>query len=545
MSNLFRMKIIYLSLFAIALTAQPADCHQVEIQTDPIFSPILKGNETNPIFRIRIKSNGSQELGGINLNLEGPSDLKDVKSLAIYYTGTDSTFHSNSLCEKQTEIKERMHLKTRLHLKDTAGYLWIACQLHDDADLRNTLSIGIDEIKFRKRKLALNADPPRATFRYGLALKRHNHDGIHTTRIPGLATSPSGTLLAIYDARKQSSRDLQGDIDIGLSRSFDDGNTWQPMQVILDMGKWGGLPEKYNGVSDACILVNGTDIFVAGLWMHGVINEDGRWIEGLNEDSTAWNHQWRNRGSQAGLSPMQTSQFLLTRSTDDGKTWSEPENLTQSCKKEDWWLWAPAPGSGIVMANGTLVFPTQGRDEDGLPLSNITYSQDNGVTWETSNPASFNTTESAVVEYRPGRLMLNIRDNRNRDDKSETNGRAVYTTVDMGKTWIEHPSSHQSLIEPVCMASLHKHQYSINGIKKEILLFSNPNSKYQRSNLTIKMSFDQGATWPQDSWVLLDEGKGRGYSCITSIDEKTIGIVYEGSRADLIFQKIDLSDYLR
>jgi sialidase-1 len=141
--------------------------------------------------------------------------------------------------------------------------------------------------------------------------------------------------------------------------------------------------------------------------------------------------------------------------------------------------------------------------------------------------------------------MLNIRDNRNRDDKSETNGRAVYTTVDMGKTWIEHPSSHQSLIEPVCMASLHKHQYSINGIKKEILLFSNPNSKYQRSNLTIKMSFDQGATWPQDSWVLLDEGKGRGYSCITSIDEKTIGIVYEGSRADLIFQKIDLSDYLR
>ena len=37
---------------------------------------------------------------------------------------------------------------------------------------------------------------------------------------------------------------------------------------------WGGLPEKYNGVSDACILVDEKtgDIYVAGLWMHGVLD---------------------------------------------------------------------------------------------------------------------------------------------------------------------------------------------------------------------------------------------------------------------------------
>jgi sialidase-1 len=329
-----------------------------------------------------------------------------------------------------------------------------------------------------------------------------------------------------------------------LNRSFDGGNTWESIQIIMDMGEWGGLPQKFNGVSDANILVHGNDIYVAGLWMYGVINKEGKWLEGLNEGSDDWNHQWRNKGSQSGFGEKQTSQFLIVKSSDDGKTWSEPINLTQMCKKEKWWLWAPAPGRGIVMEDGTLVFPTQGRDENGLPFSNITFSKDSGLTWQTSNAASNNTTENSVVEYEEGKLMLNIRDNRNRQDKSETNGRAVFTTLDLGNTWEEHNTSHNALIEPVCMASLHKHVYHKNGFKNEVLLFSNPSSKYQRKNMTIKMSFDGGNTWPENSWILLDEGKGRGYSCITSIDEDTIGIVYEGSGSDLVFQKVDIREFL-
>mgnify|MGYP002243976521 CR=1 FL=1 len=102
----------------------------------------------------------------------------------------------------------------------------------------------------------------------------------NTSRIPGIATSKNGTLLAVYDARYDTSRDLQGNIDIALNRSFDGGETWQPMQVVLDMKTWGGLPEKYNGVSDACILVDEKtgDIYVAGLWMHGVLDRNtGKW----------------------------------------------------------------------------------------------------------------------------------------------------------------------------------------------------------------------------------------------------------------------------
>ena len=44
--------------------------------------------------------------------------------------------------------------------------------------------------------------------------------------------------------------------------------------------------------------------------------------------------------------------------------------------------------------------------------------------------------------------------------------------------------------------------------------------------------------------MLLDERIGRGYSSLTSIDEKTIGILYEGSQSDLVFQKISLKNIL-
>jgi len=364
-------------------------------------------------------------------------------------------------------------------------------------------------------------------------------------RIPGIATAKDGSLLSIYDARRLKAQDLQGDIDIGLSRSFDKGQTWQPMQVVLDMGAWGGLPQKFNGVSDACILVdkNTGDIYVAGLWMYGVIDKTGKWVENLTDTSTAWNHQWRDKGSQPGFDVKQTSQFLITKSTDNGKTWSEPVNLTKLCKKEEWWLWAPAPGAGITLADGTLVFPTQGRDATGKAFSNITYSKDGGKTWKTSNAAvDESTTENMAVELTDGTVMLNMRANANKGDTSDRNGRAIAITKDLGSTWTVHPTSHKALQEPVCMASIIRHDFTRDGQKKSILIFCNPDSKVARNNITLKVSYDDGNTWHRR--VLLDQNRGRGYSCLTSVDENTIGVLYESSQSDLVFQSVKLEELL-
>ncbi len=62
--------------------------------------------------------------------------------------------------------------------------------------------------------------------------------------------------------------------------------------------------------------------------------------------------------------------------------------------------------------------------------------------------------------------------------------------------------------------------------------------------MSIKVSFDDGETWDLSRTLLLDEGPGRGYSCMTKVDENTVGILYEGSQADMTFQLISISDII-
>jgi sialidase-1 len=94
------------------------------------------------------------------------------------------------------------------------------------------------------------------------------------------------------------------------------------------------------------------------------------------------------------------------------------------------------------------------------------------------------------------------------------------------------------------MASLIKEDFLIDGKLQKVVLFSNPNSKFKREKMTIKISFDDGKTWPSEYHLLLDELVGRGYSCLTKIDDSNLGILYESSQADLVFQIVPIEEII-
>lgn len=359
-----------------------------------------------------------------------------------------------------------------------------------------------------------------------VVLHRTGDHSCHTTRIPGLARSAKGTLLAVFDLRYEGPKDLQGHMDIGLSRSTDGGRTWSAPRPVMDMGEYGGLPQKENGCSDPNILIDGRtgEIMVTALWVHG----------------KPGTHQWRGNGSEPGFDIGKTAQFMMVRSTDDGETWSAPENLTRQVKQEPWYLFAPAPGNGITLRDGTLVLPSQGRDATGFPFSNLMWSRDHGKTWTVSSPARTDTTECAVVELSDGSLMLNMRDNRNRKLPPDENGRAVSVTPDLGKTWTVHPTDHKALPEPVCMASLITHDLP-DG--RRVLFFSNPGNRTKRQDLTVQASLDDGKTWPEAHRVKLDPAPSFGYSSLAVVDGETLGILYESAAGSMSFLRIPFSSF--
>ena len=506
--------------------------------------PVLALKQTNKSAQIDLVHHDAKPyiLKSVMLLLTGTENLSDITKVSVFQNNKEIGSNVLTIGKKRYNIPIDLNLR----VNEDSLSLDIHLTLKDTIALSNKIRIEEIRINTSEGRVTVTPGSP-AILRVGLALRQKMQDGVHTSRIPGLITTSQGTLIALYDARWERERDLQGDIDICINRSTDGGRTWGPMQQVLDMGSWGRLPERYNGVSDGCILVdeNTGDIYVAGLWMHGVLDpENGKWVKNLNDTSTHWNHQWRSFGSQPGYDVKQSSQFLITKSVDDGLTWSDPDNITCQVKPESWWLMAPAPGHGITLEDGTLVFPAEGRTETGLQISTIVFSKDGGKSWQSGNPAYTNTNECMAVQLSDGSIMLNMRERSNRG-RLEGNGRAVSVTNDMGTTWTEHPTSRNALIEPACMASLHKHTYlNKNGEKQALLFFFNPNSKTARNNFTLKCSLDDGQTWPGELWILMDQNNGYGYSCITSIDNDTIGILYEGSGSDMVFQTIKVEDIL-
>jgi sialidase-1 len=334
---------------------------------------------------------------------------------------------------------------------------------------------------------------------------RAGEGGYHTYRIPALIVSAKGTLLAFCEGRKNSASDT-GDIDVLLRRSFDGGRTWRPVQKVADMG--------VDTVGNATPVVerNTGAILLLLTANPGPVTE---------------------RQISEGTAPAGRTVWI-TRSTDDGATWSAPAEITAQVKRPDWTWYATGPGNGIQLRSGRLVIPcdhntagNQGR------YSHVIYSDDGGATWKIGGVAEEKTNESAVAETKDGGLLLNMRSYHGR------NRRAVQRSRDGGLTW-GPLELDETLIEPVCEGSLisaapaHKRP---NGR----MLFANP-AATKRTRLTVRLSEDDGRTWTASRLVY--EGPS-AYSSLAMLDARMAGLLYERGEKNayerIAFARFDLA----
>lgn len=505
---------LYFTLFSLLMASCSAPESSLNVHVSKQIVPVLVRAGENPVLTIRIDNNTGKEVPvkSVTLTTEG-MDKNRQDTISLYFTGTSDRFSPLVLFGNTVTGHSQASFRGDQVLKPGSNYFWASMRIAPETPLSGEINLRCKDIKLAGTRTVIRDTTPLTASRIGYALRKRGDDGINSFRIPGLVRTTKGTLIAVYDIRHNSAADLQGDIDIGVSRSLDNGQNWLPMQTAIDMKEWGGKPDVENGIGDPAILVDRQTgrIWIAALWLHGHPGKRAWWASG------------------PGLTPQQTGQLILAYSDDEGATWSEPVNITPQIKKPEWYLCFNGPGMGISTKDGTLVFAAQFKDKDQIPHSTIIYSRDKGNSWHIGTGAKPNTTEAQVVELADGSLMLNMRDDNG-------GSRSVCVTRDLGKNWEEHPSSRSALPEPVCQASLIRITLKDGS---QALAFFNPASTTERENLTLKLSLDEGNSWPEKYHIPVYEPDGYGYSCLTQIDSTTLGVLYEGV-GELYFQRISL-----
>lgn len=332
--------------------------------------------------------------------------------------------------------------------------------------------------------------------------------GYHTYRIPALAVTTNGTVLAFCEGRKNSRSDT-GDIDMLVKRSTDGGRTWRQQQVI-----WSDAENTCGNPAPVVDQTTGT------IWLLMT------WNAGKDQE-----HQIDAGGSS------NTRRAYVTSSSDDGVTWASPKEITADVKKPDWGWYATGPVNGIQLTRGKhkgrLVIPANHsfkRDGKQVCHSHIIYSDDHGATWKLGGIEEENTNESTIVELTNGDLLHNMRSYHGK------NRRAIAHSTDGGETW-SHVTLDDALIEPVCQGSILRATWPEAGQKSRIM-FSNPAST-KRVNMTVRVSYDEGKTWPASQ--SLHAGPA-AYSCLVVLPDKTVACLYErGDRHS--YEKLTLARF--
>jgi sialidase-1 len=306
-------------------------------------------------------------------------------------------------------------------------------------------------------------------------------DGIARYRIPGLVVTPKGTVLAYCEARKNNSSDW-GEIEVRLRRSTDGGRSWDTPRHIAHLApRIEGNPRKKSG---------------------------GESEQTVNNPVAIVDHQ---TGAVEFLYCVNYARCFSIRSTDDGLSWSDPVEITAAFepfrKHYPWTVIATGPGHGIQLQSGRLVVPiwlAYGKNGDHSPSAAATiFSDDHGKTWQAGdlavpNANGFdNPNETMLAALSDGRVLLVTR------SVSQASRKILLTSPDGATRW-SPPAFHPQLWEPICMASIVSHPS-----RPGTLLFSNPHTlplgpdgtpvpggRGKRQNLSIKLSRDDGQSWP-------------------------------------------------
>jgi sialidase-1 len=352
-------------------------------------------------------------------------------------------------------------------------------------------------------------------------------EGYLSFRIPAIIATGKDSLLAFAEGRVKGAADF-GDVDIVMKRSTDGGQTWSALQIIVNYGALqAGNPAPVVDLTDPAYPQARIFLF----------------------------YNTGNRNEQEVRKGNGLREVWYITSTDAGQSWSQPVNITTQVHRpnqpaanaayrfaEDWRSYANTPGHAIQLKQaqyrGRLYVAA--NHSAGPPLPKFEdyrahgfYSDDHGKTFHLGNSIELpGSNEAMAAELQDGRLLMNIR-----NQQGDTRQRIVAISSNSGASW-DSAKFDPQLIDPVCQGSLLT--IGQKG-KHSILAFCNPASTSRRDSLTLRISYNSGATW--DKQILLDANPSvddyTAYSDMVMLSDGSLGVLYERNNyQQIVFKSV-------
>jgi sialidase-1 len=323
-----------------------------------------------------------------------------------------------------------------------------------------------------------------------------------THRIPGLICTPNGVLIISVESRRPGENTDWTQNDLRLRRSLDGGRTWEAPTVLMASEAYGGGP-----MHNLCFIADRDEKCVHALFSHDY------------------------------------HRTFYIRSNDDGKTWTKPVDIT--AVYDPWrvahFMDARAAGIGhsIQLSTGRMIVPVWvskvPRPNHGPNRTGVIYSDDHGRTWRAGGLVPDTIAccnEAQPIQLADGRVLLNMR------NQGEGRRRAMSISADGVYDWSE-PRYEPALLDPQCHASMIRHRlpkedgpgrmvYCGVGVLEPF--HHNPElpwGHYRRELLTLRVSSDEGKTWPIARRLTTDPDVYAGYSDLAVLPDGTILCVYE------------------
>ena len=341
--------------------------------------------------------------------------------------------------------------------------------------------------------ITVNIQFSQNQFDYTDLFNAENNPEVSCYRIPSIITATNGDLIAAIDERVPSCGDLKWsrDINIVIRKSSDNGKTWGKIEKIID------YPLGQSASDPSMILDKQTNtIFLFYNYMDLDNQKDIYYLKYIS-------------------------------SNDNGKSWSNPVDITSQISKVNWKndFKFITSGRGIQTKNGTLLHCLVNLQKG----THVFGSNDNGKTWFITEAPTLPGDESKIVELNDGSWMVNSRVNK-------LGYRYSHFSNDNGKTWIS--KKEESIIDPGCNGSLIRYSQG----EKNLLLLTNINNKKERKEIVLRYSTDEGKSWSNPKIIYNGEA---AYSSMTVMENGNLGLFFEmDNYTKNVFTSISIKDVL-